>query len=126
MNIEKRNIGMCIVFSLLTCGIYYIYWFYKILDDLYKINMEESKAGMDILFSIITCGIYSLYIHYVMGKKINSARISKGLTPKDDGVLYLVLAFFGLTIVAACIVQSNLNDDFANSSYMSIEDDRRN
>ena len=30
----KRNIALCIIFSLLTCGIYALYWFVKLTDEL--------------------------------------------------------------------------------------------
>lgn len=33
MGIEQRNIGLCIVLSIVTCGIYGIYWFIKLTDE---------------------------------------------------------------------------------------------
>lgn len=111
MQITNRNIVTAIILSIVTCGIYGIYWYYMILNDLYTANNLPSKAGTDILLTIVTCGIYGIYMAYQMGKMVNSAHIQWGLPEKDDSVVYLLLFFFGLGIVNYCLVQTDLNDN---------------
>lgn len=111
MQITNRNIVTAIILSIVTCGIYAIYWYYTILNDLYTANNQPSKAGTDVLLTIITCGIYGFYMAYQMGKMINSAHIQWGLPEKDDSVVYLLLSIFGLGIVNYCLVQTDLNDN---------------
>lgn len=108
--IEQRGIGMCIFLTIVTCGIYGIYWYYCILDDLYKVNGQPSNAGTDVLLSIVTCGIYSVYMMYKIGNMVSSARMGYGLPDKNDSILFLIISLFGLSIVVYCIVQSELND----------------
>lgn len=70
--IKKRSIGLAILFSIITCGIYGIYWFICLTNDSNHINPEDKTAsgGMAFLFTIITCGIYGIYWNYKLGKKV--------------------------------------------------------
>ena len=120
MIIEKRSIPMAVVFSLVTCGLYMLYWEYKILDSMYKANNQPSSAGVDVLLSLVTCGIYGLYMLYQAGKMESRAMEAYGLPPRDDAFLYVLLGVFGLGIVSFCILQSNLNNllaDKVNEAY---------
>lgn len=110
MRIEYRSVPLAIVFSLLTCGIYMIYWEYKILESLYRATNRPSSAGADILLSIVTCGIYGLYMLYRAGKMETRAMMDRDLPEKDEAALYLVLGIFGLAIVSFAILQSNINN----------------
>jgi hypothetical protein len=105
----KRSIGMAIVLSIITCGIYMLYWLYQLLTSYYQLTNQPSNAGMDIVLSIITCGIYGYYLAYKIGKMESSAYRDYGMHPKDDSILYLVLAIFGFAIIVYAIAQSNLN-----------------
>ena len=125
MLIERREVPMAIILSLVTCGIYLIYWEYKLLDDLYRSNGIPSNAGMDILLSIITCGIYGLYSLYKAGKLETSAMDRYNLPPKDEATLYLILGVFGLAIVSFAILQSNLNNILANAVNNEFSDPQR-
>ena len=123
--IEKRSIGMAVLLSIITCGIYLIYWEYKLWDSLYKANNQTSSAGVDVLLSIVTCGIYLLYMLYKAGKLESSAYALHGLPPKDDSVLYLILGLFVLAIVSFCILQSNINNQLADAVNNTYNDPQR-
>ena len=108
---EKRNIGVCVILSLVTCGIYHLYWIYCIGHDIYTANGEESRAGTDLLLSIVTCGIYLFYMYYMHGKRLNDIRHKYGIPPRDDGILLVILAIFTAGIVSDCILQHTLNEE---------------
>src|SRR6056297_4236108 len=96
----NRNVGLCIVFSVLTCGIYGIYWFYKLTEEISDLSGDHSiSPGLAILFTLITCGIYGIYWCFKMGKLISDAEKQRNMAGSDDSVLYLILAIFGLHIV---------------------------
>lgn len=101
----QRNIGMAILFSIISCGIYGLYWMYKITQEITEYNNESANPTTELLLSIFTFGIYYLYWNYKMGKRIAQARSSSS----DDSILYLILAFFGLGIVSLAIMQNNMN-----------------
>lgn len=111
--ITKRNIGISIVLTIITCGIYGIYWFICLVNEL-NIASDEPQAtsgGMVFLLSIVTCGIYLLFWMYKAGEKINKAKAMRGMpTDSNSGILYLVLSLFGLDIVAYALIQSDLNN----------------
>jgi len=114
MVMEKRSVVTAVILGFLTCSIYLWVWSYKQWDELYRANGYRSTAGTDILLSFITCGIYYIYMNYKMGKLEAEAYHRYGLGHKDDSILYLILAIFGLSLVNQCLVQSNKNNQLAD------------
>ncbi len=110
---QKRNIGLCIVLTIITCGIYGIYWFIKLVDELNELagDNDSQSGGIVFLLSIVTCSIYLLFWMYKAGEKVNKAKAKKGL-PVDSnaGILYLLLTFFGLSIVSYALIQNEINN----------------
>lgn len=108
--IAERNIVLAIVLSLITCGIYGIYWFIVMTDESNKLSDEPTASGgLAFVYSLITCGIYTFYWNYKMGEKMYKAGKKYNKDISDNGVLYLILAIFGLSIVNYCLIQSDLN-----------------
>jgi len=110
--LQKRNIGLAIILSILTCGLYSIYWFVVLTDEAKYLSgdQEAISGGMALLLSIVTCGIYILFWNYKMGKTIYLAQERAGSMKQDNSVLYLVLGIFQLSIVSYCIMQSDINN----------------
>ncbi|MEG1477520.1 MAG: DUF4234 domain-containing protein, partial [Oscillospiraceae bacterium] len=56
---RNRNIALCIVLSIVTCGIYDLYWWACLADEG---NIGAGVPGTSgigvVLLSFITCGIY--------------------------------------------------------------------
>lgn len=109
---KERNIALCVILSIITCGIYGIYWFIVLTDDAVQASSGKeynTSGGTAFLLTLITCGIYGIYWYYKMGKSIYSAQIDRGLNATDNSVLYLVLGLFGFGIVSDCLLQNELN-----------------
>lgn len=107
--VKERNIGLAIVFSLITCGIYAIYWFVCITEDLNTLSDEQGTSGiLALIFTIVTCGIYGLYWAYKCGEKIDNIKQSKGIPASNGGILYLILYIFG-GIIAYALIQNEIN-----------------
>ena len=87
--IERRNIAVCIVLTLVTCGIYGIYWIVCLTNDVNTVSgdVNGTSGGMVVLLTIVTCGIPS----------------------SNSGVLYLILQIFGFGIIAYALMQNELN-----------------
>ncbi len=109
--IKERNIALCILYSIITCGIYGIYWFITLTDDTNFVapETETASGGMAFLYSLITCGIYYYYWSYKLGDKLDTVNISKGNSTKNYAVLFLILSLLGFGIINYCIAQSELN-----------------
>lgn len=112
MDTRQRNIGLSIVLTIVTCGIYGIYWFIVLNNDVKQASKDQTLAdgGVAFLLTILTCGIYGYYWAYRMGKATLAARKEVGLDAgSDNSVLYIILQFFGLGIVNYALIQNDMN-----------------
>ena len=102
----KRDIVIAIILSIITCGIYGIYWFIKLTDGVNYVSgtPNDTSGAAAFLFSIITCGLYGIYWSYKMGCKLDNL---EGTSFK--GILFLVLTILGFGIVNYIIIQDSLN-----------------
>ncbi|PIE02614.1 MAG: hypothetical protein CSA81_06410 [Acidobacteria bacterium] len=106
-----RSVAIDILLTLLTCGLWGLYWQYKQMEVLNAwLNREEYSFVLWLLLSIITCGIYAIYYEYKMAKGINEIQLREGLLVNSDlAVLCMFLTFFGLGIVSLAIQQADIN-----------------
>ena len=109
--LKEKNIVVSILLSLVTCGIYGLYWWCTITDDVDNISENPTKRNgvVVILLSLVTCGIYSFYYWYQNGKLMEEASQRKGVNGSSNSILYLILSIFGLSIVNYILVQSDIN-----------------
>lgn len=112
--IQRRSIAMCIILSLVTCGIYGIYWFVVLTDDANTLlpdnkGLNNTSGGVAFLLSLVTCGIYGLYWAYKQGEKIDEAKAARGIMSSNSGIIYLLLTIFGFGIIAEALMQNELN-----------------
>lgn len=108
--VQQRSIAMCIVLSIVTCGLYSIYWFICLTEDANALNGGEgTSGGMAFLFTLITCGIYGLYWMYKQGEKLDAAKNAQGMSSSNSGILYLILGFIGLGIISYALMQDAIN-----------------
>lgn len=110
MNIVKeRNIALCIIFTLITCGIYGIYWFIVLTDEMNAASGENGTSGiLSFVLVPITCGIYGLYWAYKMGEKVDALQARNGHSTGNSGILYLIVYLFG-GIITYALLQNELN-----------------
>lgn len=112
-NVKVKSIGLCILFSIITCGIYSFVWFYSLTEDVNELSGDRTatSGGMAILFSIITCGIYNFFWMYRQGKMLDSIENKDNTSSGSTmGIVYLVLSFVGLGIVSYALMQDRIND----------------
>lgn len=102
--VTKRSVGLAILFSIITFGIYGIYWFICLTNDTNKISNIQTASGIKAVFlTLITFGVYGIYWFYMVGKKIENYDNS------SSGIVHLFLGVFGLGIISYAITQSTLN-----------------
>lgn len=109
--IERRNIAVCIVLTLVTCGIYGIYWIVCLTNDVNTVSgdVNGTSGGMVVLLTIVTCGIYGIYWAYKQGEKLDFTKNNRGIPSSNSGVLYLILQIFGFGIIVYALMQNELN-----------------
>ncbi len=108
--VTKRDIAVSVILSIVTCGIYGLYWFVCLNNEANKVSGENNPSGgVALLLTIVTCGIYSFFWNYKMGQKLYNAGKMHNKEISDNSVLYLILSIFGLSIVNYCLIQNDLN-----------------
>ncbi len=105
MAIKQRNIVVCILLSLITCGIYGIYWVIVLAKDAVSVKDPSDNALLEIILMLFLpfLGIF------MAEKKFAEGCAAKGIDHKDNSILYLVLGLVGLGIVGLCMLQNDLN-----------------
>jgi len=110
---ETRGIPVTILLTLVTCGIYGLFWHYWITKELKDyVGRDDVNPGVELLLSIL-CFPYYFYWLYKVSRMLMDAQEKAELRAEDKSVLNIILAVFGLGIVSQAIVQSDLNDIWA-------------
>ena len=60
--VTKRSIPMCIIYTIITCGIYGFYWFIVMTNESNDLapEVECASGGIALILSLVTCKIYKL------------------------------------------------------------------
>ncbi len=103
--LKFRSPILIILFSMITFGIYGIYFVIKVTDEMHAtVNSEWRTPGINVfLFSIITFGIYNIYWLLKMSEKA-------ALVTKDNkGLMIIILLIlapmtFGITALVGLII----------------------
>ena len=104
MEIKERNILVCILLSVVTCGIYGIYWIVMMTKEAVSVKDPADGAILEILLMLFIpfVGLY------MVEKKFSEGRAAKGGELKDNSVMYLILGLI-FPIAALCMIQNDLN-----------------
>ena len=113
----NRSIVVSILLSIVTCGIYGIYWFVKLNDELNAAagKQNATSGGVAVLLTLVTCGIYGFYWAYKMGENVDIIKSRAGGPEGNSSTLYLILSIFGLQIANYCFMQDAINNYVANN-----------
>lgn len=115
--VQERSIPLAIVLTVVTCGIYGLYWIYKLHDETNALcgRRDEMSPALIVLLVIVTCGIFQIYWAYTQGEKFREEAERRGSDDaKDLPILYLVLEvanyFTGVTsIINKALMQDRIN-----------------
>lgn len=110
----KRSVGTVILLSIITCGIYFLFWYVDVTNDIEAELGSESdgscaSGGMALLFAIITCGIYYFYWWFKQAKRMEQVGELRSVRISDNSLVYLILSLFGLSIIGVALLQSDIN-----------------
>jgi hypothetical protein len=103
-----------IILSIITCGIYYLFWQAREMRAVnYLIEEEKYNFWKWFFLTIITCNIYHIYYEYIFAQSIMEVQ-RKLCRPISSNlhILSVILAIIGLSIVADAIQQDEINGLF--------------
>jgi len=105
MEIKKRNIVTCIILTLITCGIYGIYWVICMAREAVSVKDPSDSGVLEIVLMLFL----PFLGFYLAEQKLAKGCEEKGIEHKDNSILYLILGLLGLGIVNYCMMQNDLN-----------------
>ena len=117
--VNKRKIGICILLSIVTFGIYQIYWEYLLVKNTRAIQKDDSSCTGEML-CLVFVPFYSLFWWFTRGKIIKDKFAEHGYSAIGNEIAYLILSIFGLAIVSMAIMQNDFNS-LRSESTQSIQ-----
>ena len=106
--INKRKIGLCILLSFITFGLYQIYWEYLLVKNTRAIQKNEANCIGEML-CLIFVPFYVLFWWITRGKMVKDKFAEHGYSTVGNEVIYLILSVFGLSLVSMAIMQNDFN-----------------
>ena len=101
---KKRSIGVMILLSIVTLGIYTIYWQCSFQNQLKKVTGKGFGGFGHFVMCLVTFGIYSIYWNFAAGKRLVAAGAKS-----DYAFMYLILCLIGFSFVNMFVMQSQAN-----------------
>lgn len=91
---EVRNPMTVWLLYIFTCGIYPLYWWYLVGNELKNyLGKEDLNPTMDIIISLV-CPFYLYYLPIKYGKLIQEAQQRAGMAAAEDqGMSFLIWMF---------------------------------
>lgn len=105
MTIKNRNIVTAILLTVITCGIYGIYWIVMMTREAVSVKDASDNALLEIILMLFLAPVGL----FMVEKKFAEGLAAKGIEHKENSILYLILGFVGLGIVPLCMIQNDLN-----------------
>lgn len=108
---HRRDVAAGIFFTVITCGIYNIFWNYRQMKALNALlGREEFIFGKWALFSLLTCGLYHIYVEYRMGAELQQWLVQNSRAVTSNlAIIGLVLSLLGLTVITDAVYQHEIN-----------------
>lgn len=106
-----QNIGVSIILSLCTFGIFLLYWQYRQMTTLNAwLGRKEYFFWRWFFLSIVTCGIYEVFEEYKMSQSINFVENKYNLpVHRNLPTSAVILTLIGLGFVTTAIQQHHIN-----------------
>ncbi len=107
--IFKKNVAVCIIFSIVTFGIYLVYWQYKLVKNTRALRGDNKSSTAEfLLFAYVP--FYHYYWFFTRGVAVKNSLKALNYPVCGDGWLYLLLDICRLGIVSIAIMQNDFNN----------------
>ena len=113
MPIQKKDGLAPAILTLITLGVYSLFFWYKYGQDVHRICKDDGKHTTHfivvLLLSIITLGIYYIYWIYEMARRIKTARRRHHLSRFSPALFTLFMFVPVLNYLYACDILNELS-----------------
>lgn len=104
----RRNVGSCVILTILTFGIFGIIWLTKICKDLNRLHGDENPVGSEVLMFLFV-PFYSVYWGYAKGKQMYEDSKKRGGNLTDRKYIYLAMNLMFMQLFTLGFIQTQLN-----------------
>ncbi len=104
----EDNIAINIVLSIITFGIYFIVWLYRMEVRIRRMN-DDDRSLAGVVLCLIFVPFYKIYWFYNREQMFVQSLRKKGQTKDDNSLVYLLLSIFGVSLIAAALMQNDFN-----------------
>ena len=116
--IETRSPALVLVLSVVTCGLFLIYWYYKMYEDLKQLTGSTPTGNdyiLDFILAVLTCGIWGIYVDYKISVQIGELQQKNGLSKSDLESLVIILDIAAyITVFITYYISSAIQQDALN------------
>lgn len=107
--LEKRSVATVVVFSLLTCGIYMVYWTYVTCQALQQLGKKTSlPVILTTLMMLFYSSVGGALLAIDADDNVNAIKEAYGIPKQDNKILWLLLGIF-VPVVTVALVQNEIN-----------------
>lgn len=112
---EVRNPVTVLLLSLLTCGVYAIWYsFFALPEDLNRgLGREEFNGVKELLLTLVTCGMWGFYYWWRVAEALIELQRSWGVEPVMDAPILFVMMLVG---IGPLFLQQSLNNAWENGT----------
>lgn len=114
---KERSLISVLLLTLVTCGIYYLFWVYETARDMDELLGESDiPPAVHVLLFLITGTLWGYAFDVLTARKIARLQAKFGLPIQDNTLLYLIFDILGagpvagLGLVTILLEQGALND----------------
>lgn len=116
--IERRDPGIVLLISFVTCGLYLIYWYWMMYEELEQLAGESptgNSFALDLLLVIVTCSMWGIWVDYKISMQLNELQNARGILAPDSTMIAVgldALAYvsgFVCNYITSAIHQDQLN-----------------
>lgn len=98
----ESNIAIDILLTVLTCGLYGLFWQARIFKTVNSfLDQEKHKFWTWLLLCLLTCGLYNIYAQYELARSINGIQASRNMKVNENlvllDILFSIIAFHFLS-----------------------------
>lgn len=108
MQLTKRNTAVYVILSVITGGIFGLYWQYLLIRDTQSLKTERTRSG-DELFAMICIPFYHVFWWIKRAGTVETVLSRNGKTAKGKKWMYALFSLLFLDVVNAALMQSSFN-----------------
>lgn len=107
--VKERNIPAAVALSVLTFGIFFIYWIYQMIQSIMLAKGDKKGNSAGELLCFLFLPFYSLYWYYTRAKKIYAAQKERNIVSRNQCIFCIVFYIIGLQAISLMLLQKELN-----------------